>query len=46
MERPLDEEVQAMAEKTRAALEKITNGKIKAAQPKNVPDSQGKTSFI
>lgn len=46
MERPSDEEVQATAERTRAALEKITNGKIKAAQPKNVPDSQGKTSFI
>jgi SNW domain-containing protein 1 len=46
MERPSDEEVQATAEKTRAALEKITNGKIKAAQPKNVPDGQGKTSFI
>ncbi|KAH9981435.1 SKIP/SNW domain-containing protein [Lactifluus volemus] len=46
MERPSEEEVQATAEKTRAALEKITNGKIKAAQPKNVPDSQGKTSFI
>jgi SNW domain-containing protein 1 len=46
MERPSEEEVQATAERTRAALEKITNGKIKAAQPKNVPDSQGKTSFI
>ncbi|KAI9460028.1 pre-mRNA-processing protein 45 [Russula earlei] len=46
MERPSDEEVQATAERTRAALEKITNGKIKAAQPKSVPDSQGKTSFI
>ncbi|KAH9997579.1 SKIP/SNW domain-containing protein [Russula vinacea] len=46
MERPSDEEVQATAERTRAALEKLTNGKIKAAQPKNVPDSQGKTSFI
>ncbi|KAH9048547.1 SKIP/SNW domain-containing protein [Lactarius hengduanensis] len=46
MERPSEDEVQATAEKTRAALEKITNGKIKAAQPKNVPDSQGKTSFI
>jgi len=46
MERPSDEEVQATAERTRAALEKITNGKIKAAQPKNVPGSQGNTSFI
>ncbi|KAF9013960.1 pre-mRNA-processing protein 45 [Cyathus striatus] len=46
MERPSEEEVQATAEKTRAALEKLVSGKIKAAQPKNVPDSQGKTSFI
>jgi SNW domain-containing protein 1 len=46
MERPSEEDVQATADKTRAALEKLVNGKIKAAQPKNVPDSQGKTSFI
>ncbi|KAF4576315.1 Pre-mRNA-processing protein 45 [Pleurotus pulmonarius] len=46
MERPSEDEVQATADKTRAALEKLVNGKIKAAQPKNVPDGQGKTSFI
>ncbi|KZT69814.1 pre-mRNA-processing protein 45 [Daedalea quercina L-15889] len=46
LERPSEDEVQATTEKTRAALEKLVNGKIKAAQPKNVPDSQGKTSFI
>lgn len=46
MERPSEEEVQETAEKTKAALEKLVNGKIKAAQPKNVPDAQGKTSFI
>ncbi|KAG7086593.1 hypothetical protein E1B28_002538 [Marasmius oreades] len=46
MDRPSEEDVQETAEKTRAALEKIVHGKIKAAQPKNVPDSQGKTSFI
>ncbi|KAL0946543.1 hypothetical protein HGRIS_012749 [Hohenbuehelia grisea] len=46
MERPTEDEVQATAEKTRAALEKLVNGKIKAAQPKNVPDGQGKASFI
>ncbi|KAG5637132.1 mRNA splicing protein [Sphagnurus paluster] len=46
MDRPSEESVQATADKTRAALEKLVNGKIKAAQPKNVPDSQGKTSFI
>ena len=38
--------VAATAEKTKAALEKIANGMIKAAQPKHVPDSQGKTAFI
>ncbi|KAI0934545.1 mRNA splicing protein [Taiwanofungus camphoratus] len=46
MERPSEDEVQNTTDKTRAALEKLVNGKIKAAQPKNVPDSQGKTSFI
>ncbi|TFK54639.1 hypothetical protein OE88DRAFT_1716824 [Heliocybe sulcata] len=46
MERPTEDEVQATTDKTRAALEKLVNGKIKAAQPKNVPDGQGKTSFI
>ena len=46
MERPSEDDVQATTDKTRAALEKLVNGKIKAAQPKNVPDSQGKTAFI
>lgn len=46
MERPSEEEVQSTAERTRAALEKLVNGKIKAAQPKHIPDTQGKTSFI
>jgi SNW domain-containing protein 1 len=46
MERPSDEDVQATAEKTRLALEKLVTGKIKAAQPKNVPDAVGKSSFI
>ncbi|KAG6854740.1 mRNA splicing protein [Blastosporella zonata] len=46
MDRPSEEEVQDTADKTRAALEKIVDGKIKASQPKNVPGAQGKTSFI
>ena len=46
MGRPSEQEVQETAERTKAALEKLVNGKIKAAQPKNVPDSQGKTSYI
>lgn len=44
MERPSEEDVQATAERTRAALEKLVNTKIKAAQPKNVPNSQGQFS--
>ncbi|EKM82557.1 hypothetical protein AGABI1DRAFT_111162 [Agaricus bisporus var. burnettii JB137-S8] len=46
LDRPTDEEVQATADRTKAALEKLVNGKIKAAQPKNVPDGQSKTSFV
>ncbi|KAH8827293.1 pre-mRNA-processing protein 45 [Flagelloscypha sp. PMI_526] len=46
MERPSEEEVLATADKTRAALEKIVNGKIKAAQPKHVPDTESKSQFI
>lgn len=46
MARPTEEEVQETAERTKAALEKLVNGKIKAAQPKNVPEGQGKTSFV
>ncbi|KAK7020400.1 SKIP/SNW domain-containing protein [Favolaschia claudopus] len=46
MERPSEEEVQETAERTRAALEKLVTGKIKAAQPKHIPDSVGQTSFI
>ncbi|KAF9050769.1 hypothetical protein BDZ89DRAFT_1098779 [Hymenopellis radicata] len=40
------DEVQSTTDKTRAALEKLVTGKIKASQPKHVPDSQGKSSFI
>ncbi|KAF8559749.1 hypothetical protein OG21DRAFT_1594559 [Imleria badia] len=46
MERPSEEEVQATAERTRQALEKLVTGKIKAAQPKNVPDAAGKTTYV
>ncbi|KAJ7074109.1 pre-mRNA-processing protein 45 [Mycena amicta] len=46
MDRPSEEEVQETAEKTRAALEKLVTGKIKAAQPKNVPESGGQAAFI
>lgn len=46
MERPSEEEVQATAERTRQALEKLVTGKIKAAQPKNVPDAVGKATYV
>ena len=46
MERPSEEEVQSTAERTRLALEKLVTGKIKAAQPKNVPITGGKESFV
>lgn len=41
MDRPGEEEVQSVAEKTRLALEKIVNTKIKALQPKNVGPPNG-----
>ncbi|KAF7295285.1 Transcriptional regulator Cwf13 [Mycena indigotica] len=46
MDRPSEDEVQETADKTRAALEKLVSGKIKAAQPKNVLDTGGQASFI
>lgn len=46
MMRPTQEEVDETTERTRLALEKLVNGKIKAAQPKNVPETGGKSSFV
>lgn len=46
MERPSEDEVLSTAARTAAALEKLTNAKIKAAQPKNVPNSQGAVSYM
>jgi SNW domain-containing protein 1 len=46
MDRPSEEDVANTTEKTRLALEKLVSGKIKASQPKHVPDAMGKTSFI
>lgn len=46
MERPSQEDIDATTERTRLALERLVNGKIKAAQPKNVPESGGKSSFV
>lgn len=46
MERPDAETLNETAERTRLALEKITNGKIKAAQPKNVPKTNTDSEYI
>ncbi|KAI6045613.1 SKIP/SNW domain-containing protein [Pisolithus marmoratus] len=46
LDRPSEEEVQATTEKTRQALEKLVTGKIKVAQPKNVLDGNGKTTYV
>lgn len=46
MERPDDEAVMSTTERTRLALEKITHGKIKAAQPKHVPKSNNDAAYI
>ena len=46
MERPDEEAVMSTAERTRLALEKITHGKIKAAQPKHVPKGNNDASYI
>lgn len=46
MERPDDLSVAETAERTRLALERITHGKIKAAQPKHVPKTNNDATYI
>lgn len=46
LERPDEASVLSTAERTRLALEKITQGKIKGAQPKHVPKVGGESSFV
>lgn len=46
IERPSEEEVSETADRTRKAFEEIIHGKIKAAQPKNVPKTAGSTSYL
>lgn len=46
LDRPSEEEVQATADKTRAALETLVQGKIKAAQPKNVKTEDSKSQYF
>ena len=46
MERPDDTTLAETAERTRLALERITHGKIKAAQPKHVPKTSNESTYI
>ncbi|ADV25135.1 Nuclear receptor coactivator, putative [Cryptococcus gattii WM276] len=46
MERPDDLSVAETAERTRLALERITHGKIKAAQPKHVPKTNNDSTYV
>ncbi|KAK0519013.1 mRNA splicing protein [Tilletia horrida] len=46
LDRPSADVVRETAERTRLALEKITQGKIKAAQPKNIQVTGGSSSFV
>ncbi len=46
MERPSEEEVQSVTERTRAALEAITQTKIKATATTGVPAAQGSSTFL
>jgi SNW domain-containing protein 1 len=46
LERPSAESVQSTTERTRLALEKLTQGKIKSAQPNNVVNTGGDVSYI
>ncbi|TNY20537.1 SKIP/SNW domain-containing protein [Rhodotorula diobovata] len=46
MERPSEEEVQSTTDRTKAALERLVQGKIKAAQPKNVQQVGGDVTYM
>lgn len=46
MERPDESTIADTTERTRLALERITNGKIKAAQPTNVPKSDSSHTYM
>ncbi|ODN88764.1 pre-mRNA-processing protein 45 [Cryptococcus wingfieldii CBS 7118] len=46
MERPDNASVNETAERTRLALERITHGKIKAAQPKHVPKTNSDATYV
>lgn len=46
LEKPSEEEIQETAERTKLALEKITNSKIAAAMPVRCADKTGPAQFI
>lgn len=46
LEKPSEEEIQETAERTKHALEKITNSKIAAAMPVRCADKTGPAQFI
>ena len=45
-ERPDDEEAEKATKETRAALDRLVEGKISAAQPKTLPAGPGAPQFI
>ncbi|XP_008812966.3 SNW/SKI-interacting protein A-like [Phoenix dactylifera] len=45
-EEELEKEIEETAERTKAALEKIVNVRLSAAQPKNVPTQSSESKFI
>ena len=46
LDRPSEAEVRSTADATKAALEKIVQSKIRSAQPKNVPNTGGTSSYV
>lgn len=46
LEKPSEESIKETADRTRLALEAITQGKIKSSQPNHVPKTGGESSFI
>lgn len=46
LEKPSEEEINELTERTKSALEKITNSKIAAAMPVRCADKSGPAQFI
>ncbi|EIE21068.1 hypothetical protein COCSUDRAFT_54108 [Coccomyxa subellipsoidea C-169] len=46
LEKPNEEEVEATMKETQAAMERLVNGKITAAQPKTLPAQPGAPTYI